>query len=65
MGETMKEFLNVYQGLSEEEKAQFTPEQRRVIEMQISFKKLFDDPMFYKTVQQAICEAIYEQAQAK
>ena len=39
-----EQFLDVYETMSEESKSVFTPEQRKVIELQIGLRRLFNDP---------------------
>lgn len=57
-----EQFLDVYETMSEESKSVFTPEQRKVIELQIGLRRLFNDSEYYKAVQQAVAEAFYEHA---
>ena len=58
----MKQMLDMYQMLNEEQKNKiFTAEERRVIETQIFFEKMFNDPAFYKAVQTAVGEELYKE----
>lgn len=61
----MKEILEMYEMLNEEQKNKiFTSEQRKILDGQLFFKKLFNDPSFYNAVETAVGEAVYETLRA-
>ena len=41
-----------------------TAEQVKAMASMRFFNKLFNDPAFYKTVEKAVCEAVYEELRA-
>ena len=61
----MKQMLEMYQMLNDEQKNEiFTAEERKVIEAQIFYERMFSDPSFYKAVEMEVCEMFYENLEA-
>ena len=61
----MKEMLKLYRQLTEEQRKKiFTQEQIDCLNKADFFDRLFSDSEFYKAVETAICEAVYEELKA-
>lgn len=61
----MKKMLDMYQMLNDEQKNKiFTAEERKVIEAQIFYERMFSDPAFYKAVEMEVCKMFYEEVNA-
>lgn len=57
----MKQFIEMYQQLTEEQKQSiFTTEQIAIIEQQISYIKLFTNTEFRAVVQTMVANALYK-----
>lgn len=61
----MKEMLAMYRMLNEEQRNRiFTKEQKECLDKADFFDRLFGDSEFYKTVETAVGEAVYEELRA-
>lgn len=62
----MKEMLEMYKQLNEKQRAKiFTAEQMKCLDGLVFFEKLFNDSSFYKTVEKAVGEEVYEVMRAQ
>ncbi len=62
----MKELLERYKQLNEEQRAKiFNEEQRKCLDGLIFFEKLFGDKQFYNAVEKAIGEEAYKELRAQ
>ena len=62
----MKEMLEMYKQLNEEQRARiFNEEQRKCLDSLIFFEKLFSDKKFYNAVEKAIGEEAYKELRAQ
>lgn len=61
----MKEMLEMYRQLNEEQRNKiFTKEQIECLNKADFFDRLFNDSVFYKAVENAVGEAVYEKLRA-
>ena len=62
----MKEMLEMYEQLNEEQRAKiFNEEQRKCLDGLLFFGKLFSDKKFYNAVEKAIGEEAYKELKAQ
>lgn len=62
MYDEKRKFMEKYKMLDDDTKNRiFTKEQRQVIDAQLFFEKMFNDPAFYNAVEQAVGEVVYEE----
>ena len=61
MTKEMNEMLDLYIQLNDEQKARiFSPEQIKILNTADFYRRLFNDPSFYKAVEQSVGTAVYE-----
>jgi hypothetical protein len=62
MTKEMTEMLDMFVLLTDEQQKRiFTEEQIRILKTADFYRRLFNDPSFYKAVEQAVGEAVYNE----
>jgi hypothetical protein len=61
MTKEMNEMLDLYLQLNDEQRERiFSPEQIKILNTAYFYRKLFNDPSFYRAIEQAVGEMVYK-----